>query len=309
MKDYSTIQSIPSLHSSSPAGINSIAVSSANPSQFLTGGNDKIVQLYDRAEGKVVATLKGHTKKVHSVLFREKEGENTLVISGSADKTVRVWSHDAPSGQYAPQTTVKTHKGEITGIVVQPSGKYLAIGSQDGSWSLQNLETSQTLYHSPRGGEPYTSIGLHPDGCLLALGTASSAMQIYDIRVQAFVASLAPENATPFTVNTVSFSENGYHLAAPGSSSSVAIWDLRKQKLTQDIALEADFKINKIRYDVSAQWLGVAGNADLRLIAHKTWDQFAKLDQGNDIADFAFGPRAQEIWTVSGREVKILGSA
>ncbi|KIO27855.1 hypothetical protein M407DRAFT_7080 [Tulasnella calospora MUT 4182] len=91
VKAYQSIHTIPSLHSSSSAGITSISLSTANPTQFLTGGNDKIVQLYDRGAGKVLATLKGHTKRINHVKLREREGENTLVVSGAADKTVRTW--------------------------------------------------------------------------------------------------------------------------------------------------------------------------------------------------------------------------
>ena len=89
--------------------------------------------------------------------------------------------------------------------------------------------------------------------------------------------------ASPFIVNTLSFSENGYHLAAPDSTSSVAIWDLRKQKPATSIELSSDagaYKINKIRYDPSALWFGVAGNHDVRLIAHKTWKDIVRFEGG-----------------------------
>ncbi|KAG8983783.1 hypothetical protein FRB93_007033 [Tulasnella sp. JGI-2019a] len=313
VKEYKSVHTIPSLHSSNPSGITSIALSTSNPSHFITGGNDKHVQLYDRAEGKVLATLKGHTKKVHHVAFRERSGENTLIMSGAADKTVRVWGYDEASGQYAPKTTIKTHKGDITGMDLHPSGKYTVVASADGSWSLQDLTTFQTIYHAPASADGYTSLSLHPDGCLLALGTASSSIQIYDIRVQAFIASLAPEEAeSPFTVNTLSFSENGYHLAAPGSTSTVSIWDLRKQKSAAGISLASPdeskpYKINKIRYDPSALWFGVAGNHDARLISHKSWDEVVRFE--GEVKDIVFGALGKEIWGVSGREVKIWGSA
>ncbi|KAG8907537.1 hypothetical protein FRB99_003694 [Tulasnella sp. 403] len=234
-------------------------VSAVNPSHFPSRGNNKVIQLYDHTEGKL----------------RESDGQNNFVISGGADKTVRVWGHNAVSGKYAPATTLKTHKGEITGINLHPSSKYLTVASADNTWSLQNLETLQTPYHSPATPESFTSLALHPDGCLLGLGTLNSTVQIYNIRVQAFVASLAPENppADPFVINTLSFSENRYHLAAPDSTSSVTIWDLRKQKAATSIALNADggaYKINRIKYNPSALWFSVAGSHGVRLISHKT---------------------------------------
>ena len=58
----------------SPPCLMSIALSDANPTQFLTGGNDGIVQLYDKSTYKVLASLKGHSKKFHQVTFHERKG-------------------------------------------------------------------------------------------------------------------------------------------------------------------------------------------------------------------------------------------
>lgn len=311
MGAYTLKHTIPSLHSSSPAGINTLALSRTQPSLFLTGGNDKIVQLYDRDAGKVAATLKGHTKKIHTVQFREKEGEPTLVLSGSADKTARVWAHDFASGEYAPKQTIKTHKGEITGLGVHPTQSILALVSVDRTYSLHNLNTFQPMLQSPVGEDPYTAISIHPDGALLALGTPNSTVQIYDVRSGKVGAVLVPASSTPdsapFACHTLSFSENGYHLMAPSSSSTVAIWDLRKLREAHNINLGDGFKLNKMVYDPSAQFLGVAGSGGARVYAHKTWDEVVKLSEGDEVVDLQFAQDGQEIWGLSGREVRIWG--
>ncbi|KAF8585553.1 nuclear matrix protein NMP200 [Ramaria rubella] len=313
LRPYTIKHTIPSLHSSSPAGINTLALSHVNPSLFLTGGNDKIVQLYDRDAGKVTATLKGHTKKVQIVLFREKEGEPTLVLSGSADKTSRVWAHDAASGEYAPKQTIKTHKGEITGLGVHPTQTILALASADRTYSLHSLSTFQSIFHSPVADDAYTALSIHPDGALLALGTPNSTIQIYDVRSGKVGAALVPTSTTPdsapFSLNTLSFSENGYHLMAPSSSNTVAIWDLRKQREAHTISLDDGFKLNKLVYDPSAQFLGVAGSGGATIYAHKTWDEVVKLSEGDDVTDLQFKQDGHEIWGISGREVRIWGGA
>jgi pre-mRNA-processing factor 19 len=120
-------------------------------------------------------------------------------------------------------------------------------------------------------------------------------------------ASLAPPDVTPFNVNTLSFSENGYHLLAPSSQSSVAIWDLRKQKTTQTISLGDSFRVNKVLYDNSAQLLGVAGNEGARIFAHKTWEELIRFEEGGEVVDLAFGTEGKELWGVTGREVRIWG--
>lgn len=304
IKEFKPTHTIPSLHSASPAGITSLALSTSNPSQFLTGGNDKTVQLYDRGTDKVLASLKGHTKKVNHVAFREREGDSTVLLSAGADKIAKAWAHESASGEYIPKATIRSHKGEITGLVVHPTSSFFVLSSTDKTYSVQDISNFTQVFRSAPSDEPFSSLSIHPDGCLIGLGTPSSTIQIYDIRSGGIAASLTPSDVSPFTVNTLTFSENGYHLLAPNSLSSVAIWDLRKQKATQTISLGDDFKINKVLYDVSAQFFGVAGNQGARIFAHKTWEELLRLEDG-EVSDFAFGGLGKEIWGVTGREVRI----
>ncbi|KAG6866882.1 hypothetical protein C0991_008819 [Blastosporella zonata] len=307
VKTFTAKHTIPSLHSASPTGITALAVSRHAPSQFLTGGNDKIVQLYDRDTDKVLASLKGHTKKINHVALREQEGNSTLLISASADKTCKIWSLDSASQEYIPRSTVRTHKGDLTGLAVHPTSTLLALCSADKTYSIHDLNTFSQVFRSVPSDEAFTSMSIHPDGTLLALGTPASTIQIYDIRTGAIAASLTPPEGVPFTVHTLSFSENGYHLLSPNSLSSVAIWDLRKQKATQSISLGDDFKVNKVLYDTSAQFLGVAGNLGARVFAHKTWEELVRLDEGGEVSDLVFGNQGKEIWGATGREVRIWG--
>lgn len=307
VKTFVPTHTIPSLHSASPAGITSLALSQTNPSQFLTGGNDKVVQLYDRSTDKVLASLKGHTKKVNHVAFRERERDSTLVLSAGADKIAKVWAHDTASGEYIPKLTVRSHKGELTGLAVHPTSTLFALSSTDKTYSLHDLTTFAQIFRSAPSDEAFTSLAIHPDGTLLGLGTPTSTIQIYDIRTGAIAASLTPPDSSPFTVNTLAFSENGYHLLAPDSLSSIAVWDLRKQKATQSISLGDDDKINRVLYDTSAQFLGVATSQGARIYAHKTWEELLRLEEGGEVSDFAFGVQGKEIWGATGREVRVWG--
>lgn len=307
VKTYVSTHTIPSLHSASPSGITSLAVSRLNPSHFLTGGNDKIVQVYDRSTDKVLASLKGHSKKVNHVAFRERESDATLVISAGADKIVKIWAHDSASGEYIPKSTIRSHKGELTGLAVHPTSTILTLCSTDKTYSLHDISSFTQVFRSIPSEEAFTSLAVHPDGTLLALGTPTSTIQIFDIRTGAMAATLSSADAAPFTVNSLTFSENGYHLLAPNSLSSVAIWDLRKQKATHSISLGDDFKVNKVVYDTSAQYFGVAGSLGARIFAHKTWDELLRLDEGGEVSDLVFGEQGKEIWGASGREVRIWG--
>ncbi|QRW05769.1 mRNA splicing factor [Ceratobasidium sp. AG-Ba] len=304
VRTLKTKHTIPSLHSASTPGITSLAVSSIpspegsdnadEPSLFLTGGNDKIVQLYDRTAGRVLASLKGHTKKVTHVTFCETGGEsiNRVLLSASADKTARVWSHDSASGEYLPDTPSNcTRENSRAWPCTRPRHYRVPLADFDGP--------------TPAA---FTSLAAHPDGQLLAMGNTAGIVQVFDIRAGSLAASLTGENSSGISINTLSFSENGYQLAAPSSPSSVAIWDLRKLRTSSSVKLSESFKINKVHYDLSSHYLTVAGSEGIRMFAHKTFEELLSLSDIGEIADVSFaGPNGLELWAASGREVKIWG--
>ncbi|KAG8865985.1 hypothetical protein FRC20_009207 [Serendipita sp. 405] len=308
VRSFEPKQSIPSLHASSPAGINSIVVSSESPDVFITGGNDKTVQVYDASTQKVLHTLKGHTKKVHHVAWREGGDGIPLIISASADKTSRVWGYDESSSAYAPKQTFKTHKGEVVGLGIHPSKRLVALASADKTFSLHDLSTFQTVYHSDQFDTPFHSLAFHPDGHFLGLGKSNGAVVIIDIRTGSAAAELAADGEA-FSVEAVTFSENGWQMAAPGSAEgeTVALWDLRKQKATMGLDLGGGFKVKSLSFDYSAAWIGVGGIGGLKLFApNKTKEELWSTD--GDVTDIAFGHLGKSVWAAGGREVRIWGA-
>lgn len=308
IKKYTARHTVPSLHSPSPAGITALALSTANPTQFLTGGNDTIVQLYDRGTDKVLASLKGHTKRVNRVALRERDGEPTLLLSAGADKLAKIWAHDAASGEYIPRTTIRAHKGALTGLAVHPVGTLAVLGSEDGTYSLHDLRTFQQVGASPAADAAFTALEVHPDGSLVGVGTATGAVLIYDLRAATVAATLVGAAPPAAGVRALSFSENGYQLAAPGAPGTVAVWDLRNQKTTHELGLGEGVAVNAVRYDYSAKMIGVAGSDGVRVYAHKTWEELAHFEEGGEAVDVAFGQLGQELWGVTGREIRIWGA-
>jgi pre-mRNA-processing factor 19 len=133
---------------------------------------------------------------------------------------------------------------------------------------------------------------------------------MYDVRTGKASATLKVPDAAGYSVPSLSFSENGYHLCGPGSPSTLNIWDLRKLSVGTTIDLGDGFKVNNVKYDVgSALLLGVAGNMGVRVHRHKTWDEIVKLsgEKGPDVVDLDWSTDGSELWSVAGREVTTWG--
>jgi len=302
------INHVPSLHATKPAGISALDLA-ADGNVVVTGGPDKVIQIFDLENSKVLGTLKGHTKPVTNVAFRE-GNDGRLAISTSADKTVRVWGED--EGKWSAKANMSGHKGEVTGLAVHPSGSYVAAASVDSTWDLYDLDVgksvmSYTAIAGVDGSFAYTSFAVHPDGVLHGGGTKDGSIRVWDARQSTSLAATLTSHSSDVT--TLSFSENGYYLATSSSSDpTVNIFDLRKLAILNTWKLPAENIISEVRFDPSAQFLSVSGT-DLRVYANKSWEEVLKFEDNAGVLTGArFGKLGSEI-VVSGmdRTLRVLG--
>lgn len=296
------------MHSTRQPGVSALDLS-PNSSLLLTGGRDKQVQIYDMATNKTIATLKGHTKEINQVSFAVatsnlefgsvSEVIPASAISASVDGSVRIWK-SGESSSYALAHTINDFKAAVTGISVHPCGEFFAAASKDGSWCLYDLNSGSRLYqadHSDAANvQDWTSVHIHPDGILMALGAVSGLIRIVDIRTGQESAAFEGEGA----ITSLDFSENGYYLAS-ATASTVEVWDLRKLVKAGSISIEGEKKTKTVaRFDPSGQYLAVVG-VDVRIYANKTWELLWSDDASNtaEITDAKWSLKDGALFTAS----------
>ena len=170
---------------------------------LLSSGVDKVAVLYNRKTGKKIGNLTGHSKKVTTVLFHPTQ---EAVLTGSADKTVRLWT--GTNAGYDTSYRVRTHTGEVTGVDLHSSGDYFVSSSLDETWGFHDVRTGSTLLHVQNAkATALNCIKFHPDGLLVGTGTSDSLIRLWDVKEKG-------KNVVSFSghkgkVNSISFSENG----------------------------------------------------------------------------------------------------
>ncbi|KAI8647221.1 WD40-repeat-containing domain protein [Parasitella parasitica] len=305
VKSYAQISSIPSLHSARSAGITALDV---NGDFILTGGNDKHVQIYNKAEDKVVANLSGHTKKVTAVKFRGQATTDDVCLSASADKHVRVWVADQKKGYKLGHNT-SSHKSDVTDIDVHPSKDYFVSAGLDNKWSFYDFETAKPIVETLNadGENGYTSIAFHPDGMLLGAGATNSVVQIWDVKSQKIAANFGGHAGK---ISALAFSENGYIVATASEDNLVKIWDLRKLSNTKTFTLDEGYKVESLAFDDYGQYLAISGN-DVRILKAKDGSSIATFnDNTATITGLSWSPLAQGLTTSSlDRTVRLYGAA
>ncbi|KAG0329672.1 Pre-mRNA-processing factor 19 [Dissophora globulifera] len=289
VQTYSQRKVFPGLHAARSPGITSLDLDAKN-GLVLTGGNDKNALVFSQSEEKVVATLKGHSKKITHVAWtgRSEEAGQDMALTASADHTVKIWTADKSYGYHAAHT-LSGHTAEVTGLCVHPTKDYVATASLDSSWAFHDLETGSTLLtaRSDEVTKGYSSAAFHPDGLLFGTGTTESAVKIWDVRTKEAVASFEGHVGS---VKTMAFSENGYLMAAAGENNEVSIWNLRTLEIVQKLSVADQGVINALAWDQSGTYLGVGGT-DTRIFKVKTWQELANLtDNTAEVTSLKFGP-------------------
>ncbi|KAL0627473.1 Pre-mRNA-processing factor 19, partial [Plecturocebus cupreus] len=124
LSKYRQVASHVGLHSASIPGILALDLCPSDTNKILTGGADKNVVVFDKSSEQILATLKGHTKKVTSVVFHPSQD---LVFSASPDATIRIWS--VPNASCVQ--VVRAHESAVTGLSLHATGDYLLSSSDD----------------------------------------------------------------------------------------------------------------------------------------------------------------------------------
>ncbi|WPD24270.1 MAG: trypsin-like peptidase domain-containing protein [Candidatus Electrothrix scaldis] len=178
--------------------------------------------------------LQGHIGNVTSVSFSL---DGKKLVSGSDDKTVRVW--DIETGQEL--TVFRGHVQPVTSASFSPDGKLAASGAGFG-WGYHDGEGTIRLWNVMSGkelavlhghSESVWSISFSPDGKLLSSGSTDTTIRIWNIRTGK---ELAIFKGHTYAVYSVSFSPNGKLLASgsgfgPDSGDgSIRIWDIESKK-------------------------------------------------------------------------------
>ncbi|KAL6548276.1 E3 ubiquitin-protein ligase prp19 [Orobanche gracilis] len=277
---------------------------------IATAGVDSTAVVFDRPSGHVVSTLSGHSKKVTSVKFA---AEGDLVVTGSADKTVRLWQ-GSENGSFECKHILKDHTAEVQAVTVHATNNYFVTASLDNTWCFYELASGLCLAQvedtagSPEG---YTSAAFHPDGLILGTGTSGAVVKIWDVKSQARVAKF---DGHVGAVTEISFSENGYFLAT-AAQDGVKLWDLRKLINFRTFApYDENTPTQSVEFDHSGSYLALGGS-DIRVYqvagVKSDWNcikTFPDLSGTGKATCVKFGPDAKYIAVGSmDRNLRIFG--
>jgi WD domain, G-beta repeat len=163
----------------------------------------------------LIDTLTGHADKVTSVVMSP---DGKTVVSGCADKTVKVWNLE--KGKVI--RTISGHSGEISSVAVSPDGNFLAVGISDTPRSnvkVWHLETGKLIHTLIGHNKPVNVVNISPDGQILASG--SNKIKIWNLQKGDRVCTLWHSSS----VNAVAITPDGTTLVSGTSDNKIKLWN------------------------------------------------------------------------------------
>lgn len=202
---------IPKTSSSSPRAlytrkahdkdINAISLSPTS-SLFASASQDRTVKIWSTEEGEVQGILRGHRRGVWSVVFAHKDtppisGENGpassnrgLVLTGSGDKTVKIWSLN----DYSCLRTLEGHTNSVLKVLWLPTASssptsnapssskgssLIASAGGDGLLKVWDASTGEVAATLDNHTDRIWALTINPDTGMLVSGGGDSVVTFW----------------------------------------------------------------------------------------------------------------------------------
>ncbi|KZP21256.1 hypothetical protein FIBSPDRAFT_1044218 [Athelia psychrophila] len=147
--------------------------------------------------------------------------DGTKIVSGSSDKTVRVW--DAITGQ-AALPPLEGHEEEVYSAAFSPDGTKIVSGSSDKTVRVWDAVTGQAALLPLEGHEDWVvSAAFSPDGTKIVSGSGDKTVRVWDAVTGQ--AALPPLEGHEDQVNSVAFSPDGTKIVSGSGDHTVRVWD------------------------------------------------------------------------------------
>ncbi|MEO1055135.1 MAG: WD40 repeat domain-containing protein, partial [Bacteroidota bacterium] len=221
-----------------------VAVSPDN--KWLVNASDSsYLQVFDlKSADTGYKFIVGHQSFVTDLAFMP---DNSGLISVGNDRMVRF--NDVRSGQ---SRLIKQLDISAKVIDIDPTGKWMAIGSLDGETILLSTDGKTERPVLAKKSSLIQAIKFSPDGKMLAIGDEAGTVTLWDVQKSEVVKELTGHKAR---VSDIEFSANGILMASSSFDGTIQMWVTQKLDELPVVLRDNDAYVWDIAFDPDNNYL------------------------------------------------------
>ncbi|XP_071450039.1 katanin p80 WD40 repeat-containing subunit B1 isoform X2 [Hetaerina americana] len=205
---------------------------------LVTGGDDKLVNLWAVGKPNCIMSLSGNASAVECVQFGNTE---ELVVSGAGNGALRIWDLEAAK----MVRTLQGHKNGVRCTHFHPYGDFLTSGSVDKEIKLWDIRRKGCIYTYKGHKLTVNSVKFSPDGQWVASGSDDGTVKLWDLRAGRLLTEFVDQGGGSSVgarpnwggiggsrpVTCVEFHPHEFLLASGTTHRVVRFWDLENLSL------------------------------------------------------------------------------
>ncbi|MBN1167178.1 MAG: hypothetical protein JXA44_08640, partial [Methanospirillaceae archaeon] len=181
-----------------------------------------VKQYFAAPGGPLIQTLGGHTGSVNSVAIST---DGLKAVSGSDDKTVRIWDLVTR----VCTGVITDHTDSVKSVALSPDGKTVVSGSADNTIRVWDLITGECTAVLEGHTDSVNSVAFFPDGKTVVSGSNDYTVRVWDSVTKRCTAVLKGHTDS---VKSVAVSSNDRIIVSGSYDTTVRVWDIATEECT-----------------------------------------------------------------------------
>jgi WD40 repeat protein len=178
----------------------------------------------------LIMTLEGHLKAVRSVAITS---DNTKVVSGFYDNTIKVW--DIDTGRLL--NTLEGHTSTVRSVAISSDNSKIVSGSYDNTIKVWDIDTGRLLNTLEGHSYSVNSVAISSDNSKIVSGSGSpfrradptdNTIKVWDLNTGRLLNTLEGHS---YSVNSVAISSDNSKIVSGSDDNTIKVWDIDTGRL------------------------------------------------------------------------------